>query len=170
MIHWLDWDKLTRPKLEGGMDFKDLHQFNLVMLAKEGWRLMQDQESLLFQCLKARYFLLSHFLKATDSPNSSYMWKSIMAAKSILQRGSCWRVGNGSHVRVLNDAWIPNHPTNRVLHPTPNKEEEITISELVDQDSRGWGREFIWQNFHCDDAEAILRVPLSYRVISNTVV
>ena len=46
-IHQLSWDKLTRPKIEGGMRFKDLHQFNLAMLAKQGWRLMQDQESLL---------------------------------------------------------------------------------------------------------------------------
>ena len=24
-IHWLSWDKLARPKIEGGMGFKDLH-------------------------------------------------------------------------------------------------------------------------------------------------
>ena len=52
-INWLSWEKLTRPKLEGGMGFKDLRQFNLAMLAKQGWRLLQDQESLLFRCLKA---------------------------------------------------------------------------------------------------------------------
>ena len=83
-IHWLSWDKLTRPKLEGGMGFKDLHHFNLAMLAKQGWRLMQDQESLLFQCLKARNFPRCHFLEATNLPNSSYTWKSIMAAKPIM--------------------------------------------------------------------------------------
>ena len=168
-IHWLSWDKLTRPKLEGGAGFKDLHQFNLAMLAKQGWRLMKDQESLLFQCLTARYFLRSHFLKATDSLDSSYTWKSILAAKSILQRGSCWRVGNGSHIQVLKDAWIPNHPANRVLHPAPNIEEEMTVFELIDQDTRGWDREFIWQNFHRDDAEAILCVPLSYKAIPDIV-
>ena len=52
-INWLSWEKLTRPKLEGGMGFKDLRQFNLAMLAKQGWRLLQDQESLLFRCLNA---------------------------------------------------------------------------------------------------------------------
>ncbi|XP_075634549.1 uncharacterized protein LOC142606997 [Castanea sativa] len=46
----------------------------------------------------------------------------------------------------------------------------MTVSELINQDSRGWDQEFIWQNFHRDDAEAILRVPLSYRDIPDTVV
>ena len=88
-IHWLSWDKLSRPKLEGGVGFKNLRQFNLAMLAKQGWRLMQDQEMLAFKCLKARYFPRYHFLEASDSPNNSYIWKSIMVAKPILQKGSC---------------------------------------------------------------------------------
>ncbi|KAK4559009.1 hypothetical protein RGQ29_008306 [Quercus rubra] len=137
-IHWLSWDKLARPKIEGGMGFKDLHQFNLAMLVKQGW---------------------SHFLEATDSPNSSYTWKR-----------SCWRVGNGRHIWVLHDAWIPNHTTSRVLYPARNIEEEMTIYELINQELRGWDREFIWKNFHHEDAEAILRVPLSYRDIPDTVV
>ena len=83
-IHWLGWEKLTRPKADGGMGFKDLRQFNLAMLAKQGWRLAQDQESLLGRCLKARYFPRCSFLEATDSPNSSFTWKSILAAKPLI--------------------------------------------------------------------------------------
>ena len=75
---------------------------------------MQDQESLMFQCFKARYFPRCHLLEATDSLNSSFTLKSIMTAKPILQRGPCWRVGNGAAFRILKDAWIPNHPTNSV--------------------------------------------------------
>lgn len=88
-VHWLCWEKLSWPKSEGGMGFKDLLQFNLAILVKQGWRLMQDEGTLLFQCLKARYFPRCHFLEACDSPTSSYTWKIIMAAKSILKRGSC---------------------------------------------------------------------------------
>ena len=86
-IHWLSWDKLTRPKLERRMGFKDLRQFNLAMLAKQGWRLMQDQESLMFQCFKARYFLRCHLLEATDSPNSSFTLKSIMTESRYYKGG-----------------------------------------------------------------------------------
>lgn len=33
-IHWLRWEKLTRPKNKGGLGFRDLHLFNLAMLAR----------------------------------------------------------------------------------------------------------------------------------------
>lgn len=45
-IHWKSWDKLVIPKKEGGMGFHDLRAFNLAMLMKQGWRLLQEDDSL----------------------------------------------------------------------------------------------------------------------------
>ncbi|KAF7121272.1 hypothetical protein RHSIM_Rhsim13G0210000 [Rhododendron simsii] len=52
-IHWLSWDKLSNKKHDGGMGFKDLRCYNLAMLAKQGWRLMNGGDSLLHRVLKA---------------------------------------------------------------------------------------------------------------------
>ena len=116
-IHWWSWDKLTASKKVRGMGFQDLRAFNLAMLAKQGWRMVQCNDSLLYQCFKARYFPRSSFLEAKVSPNCLYVWRSLMAAQPILLSGHCQRVGNGLSINVLKDRWIPSYPTNSILHP-----------------------------------------------------
>lgn len=70
-MHWKSWKALSQSKKEGGMSFPDIRCFNLAMLAKQGWKLLQENGSLLYECFKPRYFPKSTFLEATDVPNSS---------------------------------------------------------------------------------------------------
>ena len=121
-----------------------------------------------YRCFKVKYFPWCNFLEAGDVPNSSYVWKSIMVAQLILKKGSCWRVGDGSGIRVLKDKWIPNHPTNRVLHPLGDEEREWRVSELIDWSLKVWDRDLIKRRFHHDDADTILRIPLSRQQTNDT--
>ena len=102
-IHWQRWEKLTRSKKDEIIDFRDLRAFNFSMLAKQGWRLLHDDNYLVYKCLKARYFPRTHLFDAKESSNCSFVWKSIMAALPILKLGCCWRVGNGLTIRVSGD-------------------------------------------------------------------
>ena len=96
--------------------------------------MLQDHDSLLSKCFKARYFPRSTFLKAKVSPRCSYVWRSSMAALPILKAGYCWRVGNRSSISVMGDKWIPNYPTNKVLHPIHEPVDENVVSELIDSE------------------------------------
>ena len=53
-MSWLSWDKLCESKANGGMGFRQLKQFNLALLAKQGWRLQLMQYSLAYHLFKAR--------------------------------------------------------------------------------------------------------------------
>ena len=94
-LAWIAWEKMCTPKAERGMGFKDLRAFNLALLAKQGWRLTQNTESLAHRVLKARYFPESNFLEAQIGKKPSYTWRSLMAAKKVLRRGLRWNIGNG---------------------------------------------------------------------------
>ena len=61
---WVAWEKLCTPKVEGGMGFKDLKAFNLTLLAKQGWRILTNPNSLSHKVLKAKYFAESNFMEA----------------------------------------------------------------------------------------------------------
>lgn len=61
-----------------GVGYKDLHTFNLAMLAKQGWRLLTCPESLCARVLKAKYFPHSDVLGAQAKDGISYVWRSIL--------------------------------------------------------------------------------------------
>ncbi|GKV06524.1 hypothetical protein SLEP1_g18408 [Rubroshorea leprosula] len=74
-IHWLEWRRLAISKKHGGLGFRALHEFNMAMLGKQGWRLMTNPDSLAAQLLKAKYFPRTNFLHAVLKPGCSLTWR-----------------------------------------------------------------------------------------------
>ncbi|KAK9993463.1 hypothetical protein SO802_023166 [Lithocarpus litseifolius] len=136
---------------------------------QQGWRMVKGNDSLLYQCFKARYFPRSNFLEAKESPNYSYVWRSLMAAMPILQSGHCWRVGNGASIHVLKDKWIPYFPTNKVLVPIHGNLGELMVCDLINPELNIWRYEDIRSIFHKDKADAICQIPLSRRNVADSI-
>uniref|UniRef100_A0A2N9G552 Reverse transcriptase domain-containing protein n=1 Tax=Fagus sylvatica TaxID=28930 RepID=A0A2N9G552_FAGSY len=105
--HWLRWSKLCHSKDSNGMGFQDLKVFNLAMLAKQGWRLIQNPHSLISRVFKAKYFPHGEFLEANIGYRPSYVWRSIALARETLKLGLCWHIGDGQSVRIQSDPWVP---------------------------------------------------------------
>lgn len=60
---------------------------NLAMLAKRAWRLITNPSFVLSRLLKAIYFPDSSFWDAMVGEAPSYAWRSILAARRVLQSG-----------------------------------------------------------------------------------
>ncbi|MBA0842369.1 hypothetical protein Goarm_002197, partial [Gossypium armourianum] len=65
-----------------------------------GWRLINNPNSLLTQVFKAKYYLQCDFLEARLRNLPSYTWQSIWAARGLLEKGICWRVGKGDKFSI----------------------------------------------------------------------
>ncbi|XP_074341885.1 putative mitochondrial protein AtMg00310 [Apium graveolens] len=53
-IYWLSWDNMSKKKSSGGMGFRKLHDFNIALIGKQGWRLLTHPEKLVSKVYKAR--------------------------------------------------------------------------------------------------------------------
>jgi hypothetical protein len=113
-MHWYSWWKMCTSKKQGGMGFRDLHCFNLAMLAKKIWRLVEAPESLCAQILRAEYYPSGDPLKEELKKGASFTWQSLMAGMGTFKRGYIWCVGNGSEINVWHDPWLPNNPDKKV--------------------------------------------------------
>ena len=82
------------------MGLKKLKEFHLALLAKQGWRLHQGHDSLVYKILKAKYFPATDFSQVVLGNNPSFTWRSIMAAQPLIKYGLRWRLGNGESIWV----------------------------------------------------------------------
>ena len=106
-----------KPKSEGGLGFRDIYAFNLEMLAKQSWRLIQDPDSLCSRILKAKYFPSSSCLKAWQKDVISYTWRSILKGIVVLKEGMICRIGDGEGIDMWKDPWLPIDHTRKPITP-----------------------------------------------------
>lgn len=72
-IAWMSWKKLGWAKEIGGLGYRDLEWFNMVLLAKQGWRLIQNPEGLAAKILKEKYIPRGNFLNSSLRRQPSYV-------------------------------------------------------------------------------------------------
>jgi hypothetical protein len=63
-IAWMSWSRMGRFKERGGLGFRDLEWFNMALLVKQGWRLLQNLDSLAATILRKKYYPHGEFLDA----------------------------------------------------------------------------------------------------------
>jgi hypothetical protein len=108
---------MWRSKALGGLGFRDLIMFNKALLAKQGWRIVKDQNSLVSHVLKAKYFPHNYFLVAEMGNRPSFVRRSLLSSKELLNEGLVWRIGDGSNIKIWQDKWLPTPITYSLQSP-----------------------------------------------------
>ncbi|KAG6639514.1 hypothetical protein CIPAW_10G106100 [Carya illinoinensis] len=160
-IHWISWKNMGKAKSKGGMGFRDLECFNMAMLSKQCWRILQEPDSLAAKVLKAKYFQNSSFMSAKLGSKPSFLWRSFMAARQVVKAGTCWRIGNGKEVQIWQERWLGHPVPKKVTSPVALLDNKAMVSELIDQSSAQWKETLVREVFEEREADLILQTPLS---------
>lgn len=130
---------MTQPKGMGGLGFKDFELFNLAMLARQAWRLLQDPKSLSARILKSIYYPNTTILHATLGNHPSQIWRAIIEGRDTLKQGLTRRIGNGDNTNIWEDNWLPREEMMRPYGCMAANPPEI-VSELIDSTSATWNK------------------------------
>lgn len=137
-IAWMNWKRMGKNQENGGLGYRDLEVFNIALLAKQGWRLVNEPETLVARVFKEKYFPRGDFMHSNLGWRPSFAWRSIWNAKSLVEEGILWKVGNGEKVRIWDDRWIPNTQTHMVQSPISMLDNEAKVSDLINREVNWW--------------------------------
>ncbi|KAK9924950.1 hypothetical protein M0R45_033291 [Rubus argutus] len=152
------------------MGFRNLAPFNHSLLAKQGWRLITQPDSLVARVFKARYHPNSSFLEANHLPDMSYTWRSILAGKKVLSKGIRFQIGIGNNVSLWNDPWLPL-PHNFKPFSSPREgTESWKVGDIINQQSHNWIHPVISELFSKAEVELILKIPLSHSTAEDRLI
>ena len=161
---WVSWKRMCNPKARGGLGFRNLKAFNLAMLAKKAWRILNNPSSLVARVLKAKYFPTDNLLNAKLGSSPFYSWRSIHSSFEVIRWGTRWRVGNGKQIHIWKDRWLPTPSTYKVISPQIQNFEFPMVLSLIDPVSRWWKTEVLHATFLPFEVETILKISLSYNL------
>ncbi|KAL6218856.1 hypothetical protein ACLB2K_012063 [Fragaria x ananassa] len=150
------------PKADGGMGFRDIHHFNLALLAKQCWRLIQNPNSLWAKCLKGQYFPKCSFMEAKKGYRASWGWSNLIEARDCFMGEGCfWQVSNGNDINIWKDKWLPppNAAKVRVIGDIPANDPS-SVGSFIDWDLRGWNTTAIDHVIHPQDIQRIVDIPI----------
>jgi hypothetical protein len=131
----------------------------MAMLARQGWRMLINPESLCARVLKAWYFPNTSILEAMPARGISYSWRTILKGISLLKESLIWRTGDGTNVNIWSDAWLPREGSRQPVTPI-GQCVLMKGSELIDPYTGQWDEVLVRGTFWAMDVDVILSTPI----------
>lgn len=105
---------------------------------------------------KSKYFPWTSLQDYKPKPHHPWTWKNIATpVLPPLQQGR-WLIGSGDNIPLTHPDWF--HCPNTIL--LENNLFNVTVADLVNQDTKSWNVDLVRMLYHSPDCEEILNLPL----------
>ena len=111
------------PKEKGGLGIKDIDTFNLALLGKWKWNLMQEKGEIWTRVLESKYGGWRSFHELGRAGQQSVWWRDLKQTFNISHQGDIiqsnmrWKVVGGDKIRFWEDKWSQQQQTLAERYP-----------------------------------------------------
>jgi ribonuclease HI/exonuclease III len=112
-LHLISWPKVKLPKLEGGLNIRDVAAHNLAMGCKLLWQMITGKRTWSKQVLRKKYFRGDRdrcLERPPKGTKGSPIFLLCLRALSLFQANLTWIPGNGAKIRILEDSILGEPP------------------------------------------------------------
>lgn len=134
-MHHVKWSTICLSKDKGGLGLRKAKETNKALLAKLGWRILQNESALWIQVMKEKYLRNNSLWSAPRKRDASAAWRGILDARKLLRAGVIWRIGDGQNTKFWIDRWISDGSLDKLTtNPFPETMETLTVSQALNPD------------------------------------
>lgn len=107
--HLIAWDKLCRPKNEGGIGLRKASLMNQALFMKVGWGLISKRDTLWARTLRGKYGCRTDVIPKVGRRNcNSNLWTGVCKVWNRVLDNTNWKIGNNKLPYFWKDCWFKN--------------------------------------------------------------
>jgi hypothetical protein len=152
-IALVSWDKLCKPKKQGGLGLRDPGIMNKVLSAKIWWRWLKHPRELWAKLWRKKYtpgLPENRLIRWNGDDQGSLIWTAAKQNRQLITQHAFWEIGNGETALFWKDSW----------HQWPALEDEEWAPDICTQATQA-GLTKVADYWQIDNTEANWR---SWRV------
>ncbi|XP_058746295.1 uncharacterized protein LOC131619188 [Vicia villosa] len=130
-VHWVGWDVVCDSMDDGSLGIKRLEEFNLSLLTKWKWRILEDSNSIWYRMLKARYGDIKLRMVIEGGKNDDYSSKSVWWSDILsLDKRTVEDVSIACMGAWIGEEWVW-HDLGILLVPEELEGEMLVLRDLL---------------------------------------
>ncbi|KAL5560573.1 hypothetical protein UlMin_036784 [Ulmus minor] len=103
----------------------------------------------------SKYFPNGNFLSAPCKQTASFIWKSIVWGRELLNKGLIWKIGNRLSVKAFSDPWLARPMSFKPVTKNPRMDDP-TVAEFLNP--LGWNTQLLEETFWPIDIAEITNI------------
>ncbi|KAJ4761696.1 RNA-directed DNA polymerase (reverse transcriptase)-related family protein [Rhynchospora pubera] len=137
-MHLVAWEKIVKPKDQGGLGLRDVTVISRAMMLKLLWKLASKEHTNKpwISLLTAKYMSRRNLWLSPAPSDCTKLWRGILQVRDVLKPLIKWQVGKGDKCRVLAEPW---HDYWQAFPLTNNA--QLALHELLDDTGINWSHD-----------------------------